>query len=123
SLAARCRDPERFLVLGKLLQPLWLFRHIEQALDQPASHSTNSTMISTATSTLRSVFLSPLMRAASLPSGESEVAANALAPGLRSQSRDESTISLAMSTYLAQQDAAPASPERSVWIGGHGTEP
>jgi hypothetical protein len=25
--------------------------------------------------------------------------------------------------YVGQQEAAPASPECSAWIGGHGTEP
>src|SRR5262249_10160650 len=28
-----------------------------------------------------------------------------------------------LTTQPAQQEAAPVSPERSAWIGGHGTEP
>ena len=39
--------------------------------------------------------------------------ANRLARGLRSQSRELWTVSLAMRDYPAQQEAAPVSPERS----------
>jgi len=49
--------------------------------------------------------------------------ANAFVRGLPSQSRELWTISFAMNDYRAQQEAAPVSPERSAWIGGHGTEP
>jgi hypothetical protein len=49
--------------------------------------------------------------------------ANALVRGLLSQSRELWTISFAMTAYVAQHEAAPVSPDRSAWIGGHGTEP
>jgi hypothetical protein len=49
--------------------------------------------------------------------------ANALVRGLLSQSRELWTIWVAMDGYRAQHEAAPVSPERSAWIGGHGTEP
>src|SRR5262249_16637048 len=43
--------------------------------------------------------------------------------GLRSQSFESWTISLAMITQPAQQEAVPVWAERSGWMGGHGTEP
>jgi hypothetical protein len=49
--------------------------------------------------------------------------ANALVRGLLSQSRELCTIASAMTGYQAQQEAAPALPERCAWIGGHATEP
>jgi hypothetical protein len=49
--------------------------------------------------------------------------ANRLVRGLRSQSRELWTVSFAMSDYLVRPEPAPAPPERSAWIGGHGTEP
>ena len=49
--------------------------------------------------------------------------ADALVRGLPSQSRELWTTSFAMMGYLAQHEAAPVSPDRSAWIGGHGTEP
>src|SRR5262245_34799463 len=48
--------------------------------------------------------------------------ANRLVRGLRSQSFECLTLSLATITQSAQQEAS-VSPERSACIGGHGTEP
>jgi hypothetical protein len=49
--------------------------------------------------------------------------ANALVRGLPSQSRELCTIAFAMTGYPGQQEVGTVSPERSAWIGGHGTEP
>src|SRR5712691_2790236 len=49
--------------------------------------------------------------------------ANRLVRGLRSQSRERWTVSLATPDQPVQQEAAPLSPARSAWIGGQGTEP
>jgi len=49
--------------------------------------------------------------------------ANRLVRGLRSQSRERWTVSLAMPDQSVQQEAAPLSRTRSAWIGGQGTEP
>ena len=48
--------------------------------------------------------------------------ASALMRGLRAQSRG---VSIAQwdDSYPVQQGGAPVCPERSAWIGGHGTEP